>query len=185
MKNYHKEDYPVADIRRFLEPGPVVLVSSTWKGESDVMTMAWHMLMEFTPSLLGCFISDANHSYEMIKRSMECVINLPTADMVDQVVAIGNCSGEDTDKFTAFGLTAQPAEQVGAPLIAECYANFECKLAQVAGNPKGGFFIFECVKAHVATSPKLPETLHSRGNGEFMVSGRTISRKSLMKPEMS
>src|SRR5450830_1851667 len=100
-------------------------------------------------------------------------------------VAIGNCSGEDTDKFTAFGLTPQRAELVGAPLIAECYANFECKLAQVAGNPKGGFFIFECVKAHVATSPKLPETLHYRGNGEFMVSGRTISRKSLMKPEMS
>ena len=185
MKNYHKEDYPVADIRRFLEPGPVVLVSSTWKGESDIMTMGWNMLMEFTPSLLGCFISDANHSYEMIKCSMECVINLPTADMVDQVVAIGNCSGEDTDKFTAFGLTPQPAELVGAPLIAECYANFECKLAQVAGNPKGGFFIFECVKAHVATSPKLPETLHYRGNGEFMVSGRTISRKSLMKPEIS
>ena len=93
--------------------------------------------------------------------------------------------GVDTDKFAAFDLTPQPAEQVGAPLIAECYANFNCKPAQVAGNSKGGFFILECVQAHVAASPKLPETLHCRGNGEFMVSGRTISRKSLMKPQIS
>ena len=179
-----KPDLPLHDVRRFLEPGPVVLVTSAHAGERDVMVMGWHTVMEFSPSLIGCVISPANHSHGLIRASGECVINLPTADMVDQVVAIGNCSGEDTDKFTTFGLTAQPAEKVGAPLIAECYANFECKLAQLAGNPKGGFFIFECVKAHVATSPKLPETLHYRGNGEFMVSGRTISRKSLMKPEM-
>ena len=121
--------------------------------------------------MLGCFISDANHSYEMIKRSMECVINLPTADMVDQVVAIGNCSGEDTDKFTAFGLTPQPAELVGAPLIAECYANFECKLAQVAGNPEGRLLhlrVRESPRGHLAQAarnPALPRQRRVHGVG--------------------
>lgn len=184
MKNYAKHDFPVSDIRRFLEPGPVLLVSSAWQGEADIMTMGWHMVMEFTPSLVGCIISSANHSHGLIRHSGECVLNLPTSDLVDQVVAVGNSSGADTNKFSAFGLTPAKAEHVGAPLIVECYANFECKLADVKNNPRGSLFVFECIKAHVAASPKLPETLHYRGDGQFMVSGRTISRRGQFKPEM-
>ena len=81
MRTYRKQDFPVAEIRRFLEPGPIVLVSSAWRGKSNIMTMGWHTVMEFTPSLVGCVISDANHSFEMIRRSRECVINVPTADL--------------------------------------------------------------------------------------------------------
>ena len=51
MKAYEKKDFPVSDIRRFLEPGPIVLVSSAWKGKTNIMTMGWHMVMEFAPSL--------------------------------------------------------------------------------------------------------------------------------------
>ena len=88
-----KIDFPVSDIRRFLEPGPIVLVSSAWKGRTNIMTMGWHMLMEFQPSLVGCVISSANHSFRMIRDSRECVINLPTVDLAQTVVRIGNCSG--------------------------------------------------------------------------------------------
>ncbi len=45
MKRYRKHDFPTDQIRRFLEPGPIVLVSSAWKGERDIMTMGWHMMM--------------------------------------------------------------------------------------------------------------------------------------------
>ena len=72
---------------------------------------------------------------------------------------------------------------VDAPLITECYANFECTLADDRQIDEYGFFIWEIVKAHVATSPKRPETLHYRGNGEFMVSGGHISRRSKFKPQ--
>jgi flavin reductase (DIM6/NTAB) family NADH-FMN oxidoreductase RutF len=184
MKKYRKQDYPVANIRRFLEPGPVVLVSSAWQGQTNIMTMGWHMVMEFSPSLFGCIIAPGNHSHQMVKRSKQCVINLPTSDLIDQVVAIGNSSGAEIDKFATFGLTPRAADMVDAPLIAECYASFECRLADVGRNPRDGLFIWECVKAHVATSPKLPETLHYRGDGEFMLSGRTISRRGQFKPEM-
>ena len=181
MKTFAKEDYPLAAIRRFLEPGPVVLVSSAWKGQQDIMTMGWHMMLGFEPALFGCYIWEENHSYELLRRSRECVINLPTADLVDEVVGIGNCSGADTDKFAKFDLTAEAADKVGAPLIRECYANFECKLVTV--NLKFGLFIWRVVKAHVATSPKLPETIHYRGEGEFMLSGSTISRRAGFQPE--
>ena len=121
---FRKEDYPVSEIRRYLEPGPAVLVSSACKGKTSVMTMGWHMVLEFSPSLVGCCISNSNHSFEMIRRSKECVINVPTSDLVNDVIGIGNCSGAQVDKFKAFGLTSAPATKVSAPLIKECYANF-------------------------------------------------------------
>ena len=175
---YRKRDFPVSEIRRFLEPGPVVLVSSAWKGKRNIMTMGWHTVMEFTPSLIGCIISDQNHSFEMIKKSKECVINIPTQEMAKKVVGIGNCSGSEIDKFKKFKLTAISAAKVGAPLIQECYASFECKIFDATLVTRYNFFIFEVLKAHVAISPKYPRTLHFRGDGVFMLSGRSIKLAS-------
>src|SRR5690348_18305770 len=100
MRKYKKQDFPVHNIRRLLEPGPIVLVSSAHKDETNIMTMGWHMMMEFTPALIGCIISSENHSFELIRRSRQCVINIPTADLAATVVKIGNCSGRDVDKFS-------------------------------------------------------------------------------------
>lgn len=179
-----KLDFPVSQVRRYLEPGPIVLVSSARGNEHNIMTMGWHTVMEFTPSLIGCVISGGNHSFALIRESGECVINLPTTKLTDIVVGIGNTSGADIDKFEHFGLTAEPATRVKAPLIAECHANFECKLADDGLVDKYNFFIFEVVKAHVATSPKHPQTLHYEGDGVFMVSGKIISRRKLFRPGM-
>lgn len=184
MRTYRKRDFPVSDIRRFLEPGPVVLVSSAWKGTTNIMTMGWHMVMEFTPSLVGCLISSGNHSYEMVSRSRECVINVPTVELARTVVKIGNCSGAEVDKFKAFKLTAVEAEQVSAPLIAECYANLECRLVDGRLRDKYNFFIFEVVKAHAAATPKFPKTIHYRGDGQFMVAGRALNLRRLFRPGM-
>jgi flavin reductase (DIM6/NTAB) family NADH-FMN oxidoreductase RutF len=178
MSGYKKRDFPVSDIRRFLEPGPVVLVSSAWKGKMNIMTMGWHTVMEFTPSLIGCIISNQNHSFGMIKKSRECVINIPTQDMARKVVGIGNCSGSEIDKFKEFKLTAISASKMNTPLIQECYANFECKIYDAKLVNQYNFFIFEVVKAHVAISPKYPRTLHFRGDGVFMLSGRSIKLPS-------
>ncbi len=59
MKQYRKHAFPVEQARRFLEPGPVVLVSSAHKGQRDIMTMGWHMVLEFSPSLIACCIAPA------------------------------------------------------------------------------------------------------------------------------
>ncbi|NHF65605.1 flavin reductase family protein [Xanthomonas hortorum] len=178
-KTRAKADFPVEQVRRYLEPGPIVLVSSRWKDQTDIMTMGWHTIMEFSPSLVGCVISSMNHSFELVRKSKECVINLPTTTLTDVVVGIGNTTGTKIDKFGEFGLTAEPAEHVGPPLIRECHANFECRLHDDALIDRYNFFIFEVVKAHVAPSPKHPETLHYTGNGIFTLSGKTINRRSL------
>jgi len=179
-----KTDFPVSQVRRYLEPGPIVLVSSKHKGAANIMTLGWHTILEFSPSLLGLMISNGNHSFELIRQARECVVNLPTTALTDTVVGIGNTSGAEIDKFAHFALTQVPAEMVGAPLIGECHASFECRLYEDALVERYNFFIFEVVKAHVAPSPKHPETLHYTGDGIFMVSGKIISRRSLFRPAM-
>ena len=184
MPTYRKKDFPVSDVRRFLEPGPIVLVSSAWEGETNIMTMGWHMVMGFEPSLIGCYIWEENHSFDVIRRAKACVINIPTEDLAPKVVDIGNSSGRDTDKFAEFGLTAIPGADVEAPLIRECYANFECRLVDASLIQRYSLFVLEVVKAHVATSPKFPRTIHYRGDGLFMISGANTSRyKGRFKPQ--
>lgn len=182
--NFRKRDFPVSKIRHFMEPGPIVLVSSAWRGERDIMTLGWHTVMEFTPSLIGCVISESNHSFGLVRRSKECVINIPTSALLDTVVGIGNTTGAEIDKFETFGLTAANARKVHAPLIRECYANLECRLADGRLITKYNFFIFEVVAALAATSPKYPETLHYTGDGVFMLSGKIISRRADFRPEL-
>src|SRR5262245_41953977 len=182
MKVYDKKDFPVAKVRWFLEPGPVVLVSSALRGKANIMTMGWHTVMEFEPSLIGCYIWSENHSFNMVKGSRECVVNIPTYDLAKEVVGIGNCSGADVDKFARLKLTRTPAANIQAPLIEECYANFECKVVDLSLVSKYSFFILEVVKAHAATSPKYPTTMHYRGDGVFMVSGRNVSLRKMFRP---
>ncbi|MBR0648497.1 flavin reductase family protein [Roseomonas terrae] len=179
-----RTDFPVSEIRRYLEPGPIVLVSSRHGDATNIMTLGWHTVLEFVPSLIGLMISAGNHSHAMIRDSGECVVNLPTSVLTDTVVGIGNTTGAEIDKFAHFGLTAVKAHKVKAPLIGECHASFECRLHDDALVKGYNFFVLRVVKAHVAPRPAHPETLHYMGDGRFMLAGRTISRRSRFRPEM-
>lgn len=170
-------------VRRYLEPGPIVLVTSRFQDKANVMTLGWHTVLEFSPSLVGLMISLSNHSFRMIRESGECVINLPTTKLTDTVVRVGNTSGADVDKFADFGLTPDRTSVV-EPLIRDCHASFECRLHDDALVDRYNFFIFEVVKAHVVKTPKHPETLHYTGDGVFMVAGKIISRRSQFRPGM-
>lgn len=180
---YRKADFPLHEIRRYLEPGPVVLLTSAYRGARNVMTLGWHTVMEFTPSLVGCVVASGNHSHAMLRRSGQCVINLPTADLAKTVADIGNCSGADVDKFARFQLTAVPGRKVAAPLIAECYASFECVVHDTRFVRRYDFFVLEVVKAHVARRPRYPRTLHYRGGGIFMLSGRHVDLSRRFLPD--
>jgi flavin reductase (DIM6/NTAB) family NADH-FMN oxidoreductase RutF len=178
-----KADYPLEETRRILEPGPVVLVSSAYRGETNIMTMGWHMMLGFHPALVACYVWPGNHSHELMKSSGECVINVPTRALLDAVIGIGNSSGLEINKFGTFGLTPLLGEQVAAPLIGECFANFECKLVDASQIQKYDLFIFEVVKSHVAVEPATPETLHYMGQGEFMVAGKIVNCRRRFKAQ--
>lgn len=181
---HSKQDFPVDKVRRFLEPGPIVLVTSAWQDERNVMTLGWQTVIEFSPSLLLMMISSGNHSHGLIRQSRECVVNLPTAGMIDTVVGIGNTTGAKIDKFERFSLATEDAREVGAPLLVDCFANFECRLREDRLGDDYDVFIFEVVKAHVAPRPKYPKTIHYTGEGIFMISGRHIDRRADFRPWM-
>jgi flavin reductase (DIM6/NTAB) family NADH-FMN oxidoreductase RutF len=176
-----KRSYPLSELYRLLEPGPVVLVTTARKGRANIMTMSWHTMMEFEPPLIGCVISGRNASFGTLKATRECVINIPARELAKQVVGIGNCSGRSVDKFAKFSLTPVAASEVQAPLIGECYASLECRVADTRLVNRYNFFVLEGIQAWVDTAIKNPQTLHHRGKGVFVVAGETLRLRSGMK----
>ena len=165
---------PLSRVYRLLEPGPVVLVTTAHRGRANVMAMSWHTMLEFEPPLVGCVISNRNHTFDTLKATRQCVIAIPTVEIARKAVACGNVSGRKVDKFARFGLTPVPASKVRAPLVAECYANLECRIADARMVPKYCLFVLEVVAAWVDPSRKDPRTIHHRGMGRFMVAGPTV-----------
>jgi flavin reductase (DIM6/NTAB) family NADH-FMN oxidoreductase RutF len=174
------QDLPLATVYQLLEPGPVVLLTTRRKGRANVMTMSWHMMVEFEPPLVACVVSNGDHSFAALRSTRECVIAIPAVKLAATVVDIGNCSGRDTDKFTAFGLTPLPAARVKAPLIAECFANLECRVADTRLVNAYNIFVLEVLQAWIDPAQTNPKTIHHHGYGTFVVDGRTIQLQSRM-----
>ena len=181
QKQMGRKVLALAKVYALLEPGPVVLLTTADQPHANIMTLSWQTMLEFEPPQIACVVSNGNHSFQQLQASGECVINIPTADLAEQVVGCGNCSGANVDKFTHFGLTAIPAAQVAAPLIKECYANLECRVADTRMVNKYNFFVLEVVKAWIDPSKESPRTLHHQGKGVFRVAGNTIKLPSRMK----
>ncbi|MBK8159618.1 MAG: flavin reductase family protein [Rhodospirillaceae bacterium] len=174
------KDFPLPKVYQLLEPGPVVLLTTAHRGRANVMTMSWHMMVEFEPPLVACVVSSADFSFAALRATSECVIAIPSVELAPTVVKIGNVSGSKIDKFAAFGLTKLPAQEVAAPLIGECFANLECRVADTRLTNKYSLFILEVVKAWHDPRHKKPRTIHHQGNGRFVVDGETIRLASKM-----
>ncbi len=169
-----KRDYPLSDVYRLLEPGPVVLINTALKGRPNLMALSWLTMMEFTPPLVGVILSNRNHSFEALRSTRECAINLPTEKIARKAVRCGNISGRFKDKFAAVGLTTLPASRIKPPLISECFANLECKVIDSRLEGRYNFFVLKVVKAWIDRGVKQPRTFHHHGRGLFTIDGKRI-----------
>ncbi|MGD0547169.1 MAG: flavin reductase family protein [Terracidiphilus sp.] len=175
------KNLPLAKVYQLLEPGPVVLLTTVHRGRANVMTLSWQTMVEFEPPLIACVVSNANHSFAALRATKECVIALPVLELAPKVVAIGNCSGREVDKFKRFGLTPQPAECVAPPLVAECFGNLECRVIDSHLVNQFNLFVLEVLQAWTDPAQKNPKTIHHRGHGRFVVDGELIKLKSRMQ----
>ena len=175
-----RRSFPLSEVYRLLEPGPVVLLTTAGKGRANIMAQSWHTMLEFDPPMIACVVSNRNFTFKTLKATRECVINIPTVELAEKVVACGNSSGREVDKFETFELTPVGASRVRAPLIAECYANLECRVVDTRAVAKYCLFILEVVKAWTDPARKRPRTIHHLGRGVFMVAGKTIKLRSRM-----
>ena len=176
-----KRTLALSKVYGLLEPGPVLLLTTSHKGVANVMTMSWHTMLEFEPPLVGCVVSENDFSFAALNSTRQCALNIPTVELAAQVVGCGNTSGARVDKFARFGLTPAPASLIAAPLIVECYASLECRVVDTRMKNRYNFFVMEVVKAWVDASVEPPRTLHHRGHGVFMVAGETLKLPSRMK----
>jgi flavin reductase (DIM6/NTAB) family NADH-FMN oxidoreductase RutF len=177
----NKRSLALSKVYGLLEPGPVLLLTTSHKGVANVMTLSWHTMLEFEPPLVGCVVSQNDFSFTALSATRQCALNIPTVELAAQVVGCGNASGAQVDKFARFGLKQVPAGQISAPLIAACYANLECRVVDTRMKNRYNFFVLEVVKAWIDPSNQAPRTLHHRGYGAFMVAGETIKLASSMR----
>ncbi|WP_301101226.1 flavin reductase family protein [Propionivibrio sp.] len=164
-----------------MESGPVVLVTTHDGKKDNIMTISWTMVMDFTP-VFAITTGEWNHSFAALRENRECVIAIPTVDLLDKVVGIGTCSGADTDKFARFKLTPVQAKLVRPPLIKECLANIECRVIDII--QKHNIVVLEAVAAYLDTTRKERRMVHAVGDGTFIVDGRKIDRKEMMASKL-
>ena len=174
-------DLPLNKAFTLIEPGPVVLVTTHDGVKDNIMTISWTMVMDFTP-VFAITTGEWNHSFAALRKFRECVIAIPTVDLLDTVVGIGTCSGADTDKFSRFGLTPALARLVRPPLIEECLANIECKVIDIV--ERHNIVVLEGVAAYFDTGRKETRTVHAVGDGSFIVDGRRMDRKKTMASKL-
>ena len=172
---------PIEKAFMLIEPGPVLLVTTHDNGRNNIMTLSWHMVMDFTPRI-ALTTAEWNYSFRALVRTKECVLAIPTVDLAEKTVGIGDCSGKDTDKFKKFQLTPLPAASVKAPLISECLACIECRVADYM--EAQGIFILDGLYAWIDAERKERRTFHANGDGTFVVDGSGMNLRTLMEDKI-
>ena len=166
---------------RLLEPGPIVMVSTSDHGKPNVMTMGFHMMIQHDPPLIGCVIGPWDHSYHALRETGECVIAVPGVDLAQTVVDVGNCSGAEVNKFENFGLRMRPAKDVSAPLLDDCLVNIECRVVvDTRLADRYNLFILRAERVWINERPRERRTLHHCGDGRFTVDGETLDLRERM-----
>lgn len=173
-----KKSLALSKVYQLLEPGPVVMVTTSLKGTPNVMTMSWHMMVDFEPPIVGCVISNRNHTFTAITKTKECVLNIPTVELTKEVVGVGNTTGSKVNKFEKFHLLTEGAEYVQAPLLRGCYASLECRVIDTKMANKYNIFILEVLKAWIRPTKEKPRMIHHCGNGVFTVDGDVVKEPS-------
>lgn len=164
-----------------IEPGPVVLVTTNDGHRDNVMTISWTMVLDFSASF-ALTTGPWNYSYAALEKTKECVISVPTVDLLDTAIGVGTCSGRDVDKFEKFGLTRVKARHVRPPLIKDCVANIECRVVDII--ERYNIVVLEGLAAYLDGSRKETRKLHAIGDGTFVVDGRKFDRKEMMRSKL-
>ncbi len=116
------------DARRLLVGGPLVLVTTTWRGNDDVMPAAWTMPLSAEPPLVGVAVHPSRHTHDMIRFSEEFALNFPSRRLLNHCQYFGTISGSQVDKLEVSRLPTFRARKVEAKLLEGCVAYIECGL---------------------------------------------------------
>ena len=175
------DDLPISKAFTLIEPGPVILVTTNDGHKDNLTTISWTMVLDFTPRF-AITTGAWNYSYAALTKTKECVIAIPTVDLLDTVVGVGTCSGKDTDKFEKFSLTRVKAKHVRAPLIAECFANIECRVTDIV--KRHDIVVLDGLAAYLDGARREKRLIHAVGDGTFVGDGPHFDRREAMRSKL-
>lgn len=148
-------------------PCSVVILSAAADGKQGTMT-ASAMYVSEKPPLIAVSISKTFHTYQLIDRSKEFAINVVTEQQLELAKKVGSSHGKDVDKFHEFNIVTEPAAEIKAPLIANSFATFECRVRMSLWDVEGNHAIYIAEVVAFKVNEKL-EPLVWFNNGYFKV----------------
>ena len=123
-----------------LSPLPAVLVSVGDMEESNLITIAWTGILATHPPKTYISVRPTRHSYALLKKTGEFVINLPGEELCRALDYAGVFTGAKVNKFEKLGLHKVPSQEVSAPTVEECKLALECRVSEVL--PMGTHDVF-------------------------------------------
>ena len=175
------KEYPLNRVFTLIEPGPALLVTTADGRRKNIMTITWSTAMSFSPTF-GIVTGPWNCSFDTLMKTRECVVAIPGVDLIDKAIGVGTCSGADTDKFARFSLTPRKARTVGAPLVAECLYDLECRVADYVEDH--GLVVLECLRAWENPDRAERRTFHAVGDGTFVADGERFDLRREMASKL-
>jgi flavin reductase (DIM6/NTAB) family NADH-FMN oxidoreductase RutF len=116
------------DALRLLNGGPVALITTRFRNETNVMPAIWIVSLSRRPPLIGVAVNPSRHTHEMLRFAEEFALNFPGRDLLNHTHYFGAVSGANVGKLELAKLPTFKASKISAPLIENCLAHVECSL---------------------------------------------------------
>ncbi|MDR1743161.1 MAG: flavin reductase family protein [Dysgonamonadaceae bacterium] len=140
-------------------PLPAVMVScGSSPEEYNIITLSWVGTICSEPPMCSISVRPERHSYEIIKRNMEFVINLTTEGIARQTDWCGVRSGRNYNKFKEMNLTPGKSKMISAPTIDESPLNIECRVKEIISLGSHNMFIADVVNIQADEAFIQPDT---------------------------
>jgi flavin reductase (DIM6/NTAB) family NADH-FMN oxidoreductase RutF len=144
-----KEQVSLNNAHRLITSGPVTLITASYKDRIGIMPASWVIPVSLKPLLVAVAINPIAFTHELIDKSREFAINVPTGDLARAVKQAGTISSRDTDKFQTIGLHPMKGLKINAPLVEECIGHLECGVIERYTPGDHTIFVAEVVAAQV------------------------------------
>jgi len=133
---------------QYFYPYTVALVGVQAGERVNVMSCAWHTALSFEPPLFGVLISKKRFTHDLVVEAREFTVSFIGREAVKLSAQMGRTTGAAMDKIRIFQVKLAPSRIIRSPFVAEAYAAFECRLAEVRTTGDHDLFVGEVLAVH-------------------------------------
>ncbi len=176
---------PLKDSYKLFNHGPVSIITSAHGDKRNIMAASWTMPLDFSPAKVAVVIDKNTYTRELVDASGEFALQFPMRRIAKLTLDVGDISGRELDKFTAFNIKTFPAAEITAPLIEDCIGWLECKVVKQSAESMD-LIVGEVVAAYADAEQFLQgrwnfsddpqkRSIHYMAGGEFYSTGESFT----------